>query len=82
MNAMFRSLYEKEYTRVSQCTSAQEIWEYFQVTHEGISQVKNSKIGFLTSQYEAFKREEGKTSMSSTNNLMTLLQFYKTWAKN
>nr|XP_033517172.1 uncharacterized protein LOC117281437 [Nicotiana tomentosiformis] len=33
-----------EYNRISACQSAKEIWEALQIAHEGIMQVKQSKI--------------------------------------
>lgn len=58
MNALFCALSDIKYTRVSRCLMAQEISQLIEVTHEGTSQVKESKINLLTSQYEAFKMEE------------------------
>lgn len=57
MNTLFCSSCEIEYTSVSRCTSAQEIWELLTVTHEDTSQVKKSKISLLTLQCKAFKDE-------------------------
>ncbi|XP_070028589.1 uncharacterized protein [Nicotiana sylvestris] len=37
-----------EYNRVSVCDAAKEIWEALQTTHEGTTQVKQSKIDMLT----------------------------------
>nr|XP_033513623.1 uncharacterized protein LOC117278294 [Nicotiana tomentosiformis] len=43
-----------EYNRISACQSAKEIWEALQTAHEGTTQVKQSKIGMLTTEYELF----------------------------
>ena len=58
MNALYCALNEVEYNRISLCTSAHDIWEKLQVTHEGTSQVKESKIGALTQKYELFKMSQ------------------------
>ncbi|XP_021764897.1 uncharacterized protein LOC110729471 [Chenopodium quinoa] len=44
-----------EHTRVKGCKSAKEIWDLLEVTHEGTSDVKRSKIDILLSQYERFE---------------------------
>ncbi|XP_069148277.1 uncharacterized protein [Solanum lycopersicum] len=68
-----------EYSRVSACESAKEIWDCLKTTHEGTEQVKESKIDMLTSRYENFKMKEGEkihdmfTKFSSiTNELRSL----------
>ena len=33
-----------EYTRISECESAKDIWDALQVAHEGTNQVKQSRI--------------------------------------
>ncbi|KAF3638257.1 putative arabinogalactan peptide 20-like [Capsicum annuum] len=50
-----------EYNRVFACESAKEIWEALQNAQEGTSQVKQSKIDMLTTQYELFKMTEGES---------------------
>ena len=36
-----------EYTRISECESAKDIWKALQVAHEGTNQVKQSRICLL-----------------------------------
>ncbi|XP_059627739.1 uncharacterized protein LOC132270577 [Cornus florida] len=50
-----------EYNRVSTCTTAKEIWDKLQVTYEGTSQVKESKIDILMHQYELFHMNENES---------------------
>ncbi|XP_075075431.1 uncharacterized protein LOC142162725 [Nicotiana tabacum] len=44
-----------EYNRISACETAKEIWEALQTAHEGITQVKQSKIDMLATEYEFFR---------------------------
>ncbi|XP_075095429.1 uncharacterized protein LOC142173704 [Nicotiana tabacum] len=44
-----------EYNRISACPSAKEIWGALQTTREGTTQVKQSKIDMLTTEYELFR---------------------------
>ena len=50
-----------EYTRISECESAQAIWNALQVAHEGTSQVKQSRIELLMRQYELFDMGDRET---------------------
>ncbi|XP_059627755.1 uncharacterized protein LOC132270593 [Cornus florida] len=50
-----------EYNRVFTCTTAKEICDKLQITYEGTSQVKESKIDILIHQYELFHMNEDET---------------------
>ncbi|XP_070017257.1 uncharacterized protein [Nicotiana sylvestris] len=50
-----------EYNRVSACDIAKEIWEALQTAHEGTTQVKQSKIDMLTTEYELFRMKDDKS---------------------
>ncbi|XP_059295647.1 uncharacterized protein LOC132048982 [Lycium ferocissimum] len=50
-----------EHNRVSPCSTTKEIWESLQTTHEGTTQVKNSKIDMLKIEYEMFKMKENES---------------------
>ena len=45
---------DDDLSHVINCKSAYEVWNDLIITHEGISQVKRSKIDLLCSQYENF----------------------------
>ncbi|XP_016432865.2 uncharacterized protein LOC107759436 [Nicotiana tabacum] len=47
-----------EYTRISVCETAKEIWEALQTAHEGTTQVKKYKIDMLTIEYELFRMKD------------------------
>ncbi|XP_070009362.1 spindle pole body protein pcp1-like [Nicotiana sylvestris] len=50
-----------EYNRVSTCDTAKEIWEALQTLHEGTTQVKQSKIDMLTTEYELFRMKDDES---------------------
>ncbi|XP_070054377.1 uncharacterized protein [Nicotiana tomentosiformis] len=50
-----------EYNRISACQSSKEIWEALQTSHEGTTQVKQSKIGMLTTEYELFRIKDDES---------------------
>ena len=74
-----------EYTRISECESAQEIWNALQVAHEGTSQVKQSRIELLMRQYELFDMGDRENVMDMytrfthiTNELKSLGKSFTT----
>ena len=46
-----------EHNRIMGCKSAKQIWDLLEVTNEGTSEVKRSKIDLLMSTYEGFVME-------------------------
>ncbi|XP_075099368.1 uncharacterized protein LOC142176178 [Nicotiana tabacum] len=50
-----------EYNRISACQLAKEIWEAPQIAHEGTTQVKQSKINMLTTEYELFRMKDDES---------------------
>ena len=61
MNALFCALDKNEFNRVSTATSAYDIWHTLEVTHEGTTKVKESKISVLVHRFELFKMKENET---------------------
>ena len=61
MNLLYCALSTSEFNRISTCTSAKEIWDKLEVTHEGINQVKESKISILVHKYEVFKMKPNES---------------------
>ena len=55
------SLWPSEYERVSNCSTAKEIWDTLEIAHVGTTQVKASKVHTLVSQYELFKMNDGES---------------------
>ena len=54
-NVLTCALGRNEYSRVSSCASAHEMWKLLEMSHEGTSQMKNSNINLLFSQFEKFE---------------------------
>jgi len=55
---LYFSLRPNEYTRISECELAKEIWDVLRVAHEGTNQVKQSRIELLIRKYELFEMGE------------------------
>ncbi|XP_057953784.1 uncharacterized protein LOC131148064 [Malania oleifera] len=60
-NFLYCAISDEEYNRICRCNTTKEMWEKLQVTYEGTTQVKRSKIYMLVKEYEMFKMEEGET---------------------
>ncbi|MQL90502.1 hypothetical protein Taro_023093, partial [Colocasia esculenta] len=54
-NYLCCALSKREFSRVSACKSAKEIWDKLQMAYEGTDKVKQTRIDILVSQYEQFK---------------------------
>ena len=50
-----------EYNRISQCKTAKEIWRILDITHEGTTQVKDSKVRIVENDYEMFKMKPNES---------------------
>ncbi|XP_068504663.1 uncharacterized protein [Phaseolus vulgaris] len=50
-----------EFFRVSQCSSAKEMWDILEVTHEGTNDVKRARKHALIQEYEIFRMQKGKS---------------------
>ncbi|MQL94020.1 hypothetical protein Taro_026678 [Colocasia esculenta] len=72
MNIMHYSLHQMEFSRVSSCATAKEVWDRLMVIYEGTSEVKETKANMLIFVYEAFKMENDET-ISEMYGRLTLL---------
>ena len=55
MNVLYYALDSTEFNQIFTCSTTKEIQDKLEVTHEGTSQVKSSKINLLVHNYELFK---------------------------
>src|SRR5256886_5889058 len=61
LNALFCALERNEFNRVSNCKIAHEICHILEVTHEGTTRVKESKISALVHKFELFSMNDGES---------------------
>ncbi|KAL4282462.1 hypothetical protein GQ457_16G014910 [Hibiscus cannabinus] len=57
LHMLFCALGPDMYSKMSSYTSAKEVWDTLETTHEGTNDVKETKIGLLNLSYENFKME-------------------------
>jgi len=60
-NIITSALGMDECFRVSNCKSEKDMWDTLQVTHEGTTDVKRSRINTLTYEYELFRMNPNKS---------------------
>ena len=61
MNALFCALDKNEFNRISTCEMAFDIWRTLEITHEGTSRVKDSKVNILLHDFELFRMQPSET---------------------
>ena len=61
MNIMQCTLHPTEFSRVSSCTTAKEMWNKLQVIYEGTSEVRETKANMLVSEYETFHMKNNES---------------------
>ncbi|XP_074355801.1 uncharacterized protein LOC141695455 [Apium graveolens] len=80
------ALAEKEYKRVNNCKSAQEMWDKLVVTYEGTTYIKDSRMDTLIQEYENFKLQEGEIIINMetrfTHIVDELSQLGKSYTQN
>ena len=80
------ALAEKEYKRVNNCKSAQEMWNKLVVTYEGTTDIKDSRMDTLIQEYENFKLQDGENIIDMetrfTRIVDELAQLGKNYTRN
>ena len=61
MNALFCALDKNEFNQISTCETAFDIWRTLEITHEGTSRVKDSKVNILLHDFELFRMQPSET---------------------
>jgi len=60
-NIITSALNLDEFFRVSQCSSAKEMWDILEVTHEGTNDEKRARKHALIQEYKLFRMQTGET---------------------
>ena len=70
MNALFCALDKNEFNQISMCEMAFNIWHTLEITHEGTSRVKDSKINLLMHNFDYFEWSYAKPLLTCTPVLL------------
>ena len=61
LNTLFYAISQDQFNYISNCNTSHEAWHVLEITHEGTSQVKETKINILVHKYEMFKMQPYET---------------------
>ena len=75
------ALNPEEYNMILACETTKEIWDKLEITHEGTSKVKRSKIRMLKHDYELFLMQPGETIKDMYTRLNNIMSNLKTLGK-
>lgn len=81
IHTLFSTLRPNRYNKVSQCQSTKEIWDKLTSFHKGTSQVKESKIGLLTLNYDLFKMESRESFKYMSDRFANIINRLKACGK-
>ena len=81
MNALFCALDKNEFNHISLCKTTHEIWHTLEVTHEGTSRVKDSKINLLIHDFELFRMKPSETIVDMYTHFTDIINSLKALSK-
>ena len=64
------------------CSTAKEIWDKLEVTYEGTSRVKESKINLLVTQYKVFNMDESEIITQMYSRFTNIINRLKALGKS
>ncbi|XP_063938069.1 uncharacterized protein LOC135147938 [Daucus carota subsp. sativus] len=79
---LISALAEKEYKRVNNCKSAQEMWNKLVVTYEGTTDIKDSRMDTLIQEYENFKLQDGENIIDMETRFTRIIDELSQLGKN
>lgn len=74
LSAIFSSLPMNQFTRLQGCTFAKEAWDIFQVSFEGTSNMKRTRIDMLESEFGNLTMGVGESIDDFSNKLSYIHQ--------
>ncbi|CAL1401997.1 unnamed protein product [Linum trigynum] len=82
MHILLSAISEDEGERINKCESAKEIWSILETTHEGTSEVKETRIDLLLKEYETFDMISGESISDMDKRFSTLVNILKGLGKS
>ena len=70
-----------EFSRISTCRSAKEMWDKLKLIYEGTSEVKETKANLLITEYEVFRMKNDESISDMFARLMQLINHLKALGK-
>jgi gag-polypeptide of LTR copia-type/Zinc knuckle len=82
LNMMQCAIHPKEFSRVSSCKSAKEMWDKLQLIYEGTSEVRETKASILVSDYESFRMKDEESISEMFARFMIIVNGLKGLGKD
>ena len=80
-NIITASLSIDEFYRVSNCTTAKEMWDTLKLTHEGTTEVKRARMNTFTREYELFRMKSGESIQDMQKRLIHIINHLRALGK-
>lgn len=80
-NIITASLSIDEFYRVSNCTTAKEMWDTLKLTHEGTTEVKRARMNTLTHEYELFRMKSGESIQDMQKRFIHIINHLRALGK-
>ncbi|KAL4332798.1 hypothetical protein GQ457_07G012180 [Hibiscus cannabinus] len=77
MHILLCALGPEEHAKISSCDNANEFWDKLEVVHEGINEVKKTKISLLNLNYENFKMDPNEDIKAMFNRFSIIVNELK-----
>jgi hypothetical protein len=77
LNMMQCAIHPREFSRVSSCKSAKDMWDKLQLIYEGTSEVRETKASMLISDYEMFRMNETESISEMFARFMVIVNGLK-----
>jgi hypothetical protein len=81
-NIITASLSIDEFYRVSNCTTAKEMWDTLKLTHEGTTEVKRARMNTLTHEYELFRMKSGESIQDMQKRFIHIINHLRALGKS
>ena len=82
INILYCALDINEFNKISICNSTKEIQDRLEVTPEGTSQVKESKISILIHKYELFEMKTNESILGMYTQFIDIINNLKNLGKS
>ncbi|MQM10984.1 hypothetical protein Taro_043885 [Colocasia esculenta] len=82
LNILQCAIHLDEYSHVSKCSSAKEMWDKLKLIYEDTSEVKETKANILIHEYEMFKMSPEETISDMFTRLSKITNELKALGKN
>ena len=80
-NIITSALSYDEFYRVSNCKTAQEMWDTLLLTHEGTTEVKRAQMNTLTHEYELFRMKPGENIQDMQKRFIHIINHLRALGK-